>query len=181
MTRIAFAMLLVLGFSALAHGQDINSGPPEGKKLPALTVQAKSGPEDGKKLDYVAQRNDKPTIYLVIPKETFGRPIHRFMKELGDGVAGKGGDHFVVAVFLAEDKDQLDQYLPKLANYYQATALTYFPGDKAGPEGWDINDQAEVTVVIGKDGKVAARLGYTSVNETIVPEVIKALTREKKE
>ena len=56
-------------------------------------------------------------------------------------------------------------YLPKVQMSLRMTdtALTVFQGDIAGPDGWAINDQADLTAVVANQGKVTARFGFVSV------------------
>ena len=60
---------------------------------------------------------------------------------------------------------------------YDATALTCFVGDKAGPKGWNVNADARLTVVLANKQKVAATFAYKSVNETDVKGVREALKK----
>lgn len=172
--------LALLGMVSSLFAQDVQSGPPKGKKVPALKVYDVTGPNQGKTLDYAKERKGNPTIYVFIPTEKWTRPVHRFVKELGDKVQNKIDKGMVIAVWLTDDKEKTKQYLPRIANYYQATALTYFPGKKAGPADWTINDQADVTVVVTRKGQVLASLGYNSINETVVREVLKKFAKSKK-
>ncbi len=172
--HIALLMVsLILVSPALA--QDVSSGPPRGQKVPPLKVQTVTGPDQGRALDYAAARKDKVTVYVLIPADKFSRPMHRFLKGLGEAVQKKDEDGLVVAVWLTEDQAKTRAYLPKIAGYYQSTALTYFPGARTGPAGWNINDLADVTVVVSRKGQVLASGGYNSVNETVVREVMKPL------
>ncbi len=180
MYRILFAIFLSLGLSQWGYGQDVETGPPVGKPVPALVVQAKSGSQEGKKLDYAKERKKQDTFYVFIPSDKWSRPMHRFLKGLGPALQKKTDKGRIVAVWLTDNPQKTDEYLPKIASYYQVTDLTYFPGDKTGPMGWGINDQADVTVVIASQGKVAARLGYVSINETVVSDVMKAYSKALK-
>jgi cytochrome oxidase Cu insertion factor (SCO1/SenC/PrrC family) len=169
--------LVTLAAAGRAAAQDVDSGPPKGEKLPALKVLALSGAQEGKEVDYVAERKGGPTIYVVVQGDKWDRPTHRFLNELGKAVKEHGEKAEVVAVWLTEDKDKTKEYLPQIAKYYEATALTMYPGEKAGPQGWGINGDAHVTVVVAGKGTVAARFGYQSINETAVREVMQALRK----
>jgi hypothetical protein len=186
MTRMLSAMAVLLGASALA-AQDVESGPKKGDKVPALTVYDVTGENKEKSVDYAALRKGEPTVYLFVgagddAKGKFDRPMNRFIKAL-DGVIDKDLEGvYAVAVFLTEDEDGTREYLPRVQKSvdYQKTALTTYKG-KDGPKGWAINADAHLTVVIAHGGKVTARFGYNSVNDTDVRGVVKELKKVAKE
>src|SRR5581483_1421631 len=96
-------LLLALVFTALVSkgfAQDIASGPEKDKAVPALTVYDATGAHKEKSIDYVADRKDKPTVYLLIRADKFDRPMNRFMKTLDDAVVKDFKDVYVVAVWL---------------------------------------------------------------------------------
>jgi hypothetical protein len=170
--------VLVLSCTSLALAQDVDSGPAKGSKVPELKVHAVSGPVQGETVDYAAKREGKPTVYLLIPADKFSRPMFGFMKALEKAVVAEIKDGLVVAVWLTDDQQKTKDYLPRITQYFQSSALTYFPGEKAGPKGWNINDQADVTVIVANRGTVIGRYGYNSINDTVVKDVMKAFPKE---
>ena len=103
----------------------------------------------------------------------------RFLKKLDEALPKDG---YVVAVWLTEDTDKTKDYLPlaQQSLKFESTALTFFPGEKAGPNGWGINADNRLTVIVTAKGKIATTFDYQSVNETNVPEVEKALAKAAK-
>jgi hypothetical protein len=186
MMRILLAVGVVLAASALAAGQDVDSGPKKGDKVPALKVHDVTGENKGKAVDYAGLRKDKPTVYLFVgagddAKGKFDRPMNRFIKAL-DGVLEKDlEDVYAVAVFLTEDEDKTKVYLPNAQKsvQYEKTAMAVYKG-KDGPKDWGINADAHLTVVIAHKGKVTARFGYNSVNDTDAAAVVKELKKVAK-
>jgi hypothetical protein len=55
---------------------------------------------------------------------------------------------------------------------FARTALAAFDGEKSGPEGWGVNPDAHLTVVVANKGKVQKSFAFLSVNETDVPPVV---------
>jgi len=108
--------------------------------------------------------------------------MNRFLKTLDEAVH-KDGDAAIVAIWLTEKPEESKEYLPKLQNAvkYEATALTCFTGEKIGPMGWAINNDAHLTAVVVNKGKVAAAFGFQSINETDVPAVERAWKKAKEE
>ncbi len=167
--------VLASGSSLLA--QDIDSGPPKGGKIPELKVHAVSGPVQGETLDYAARCKDGSTIYVFIQADKFSRPAHAFLRTLDQQADKQIKGSLVVAVWLTDNQQKTKDYLPKITPYYANAAITYFPGEKAGPQNWFVNDQADVTVILAHKGQVVDRFGYNSINETVAPEVLKAFKK----
>jgi hypothetical protein len=138
-----------------------------------------TGENKEKSVDYAALRKDKPTVYLFVGEGKFARPMFRFMKTLDESIKKDLPSVYGVAVWLTEDEEKSKEYLPKISMYFEATALTVFKG-KDGPKGWGINSDAHLTVIVANKGKVTARFGYNSVNETDVPAVLKELKKVAK-
>jgi hypothetical protein len=172
----------VLLLPSYAWGQDVSTGPERGKGVPALNVFDATGPHEGKEVDYAVDRKDKLTVYLFVQADKWDRPMARFVRKLDEAVQQQGGDAYVVAVWVGNDPDKAKEYLPlaQKSLQLQATALTAFMGDKAGPKGWNVNDEAHLTVVVATKGKVAAVFGYRSVNEADVPGVRDSLKQAGK-
>jgi hypothetical protein len=174
----AVVSMFGLGLAATAAADPI-SGPEPGSAVAALPVFAATGSAAEKELDYAQQRGDKPTVYVFILQDRWGRPAARFLCELDQKLRENAADSEVVVVWLTGDVDAAKAYLPKaqMSLRMTDTALTVFQGAVAGPEGWAINDQADLTAVVANKGKVAARFGFVSVNETVVPDVLAELKK----
>ena len=173
-------ILAPLFFASALLADETKSGPDKGEKVSALKVFAATGEQEGKDVDYIAERKDKPTIYVFVQADKWSRPMNRFLKTLDEAVH-KDGEAAIVAVWLTEKPDETKEYLPKLqsAVKYEATVLACFTGEKIGPMGWAINSDAHLTVVVANKGKVAAAMGFQSINETDVPAVRDALHKAR--
>jgi hypothetical protein len=166
-------LLPLLLLAPLAAAQDAE------KKAPALKVHDVTGVHSGKELDYAAERKNLPTVYAFVRADAFDRPMARFLKTL-DGKLPKDG--YVVAVWLTDDTGKTKDYLPLVQQSlkFDSTALAFFPGEKAGPNGWGINPDNRLTVIVAARGQIAMTFDYQSVNETNVPEIEKALSKAAK-
>jgi hypothetical protein len=133
-----------------------------------------------KDVDYAALRKDKPTVYIFVHQ--FNRPTARFLRMLDEVVKNEFADAYLVAVWLTEEVDKTKEYLPRVQESIklESTAMTVFPGEKKGPEGWGLNDMAHLTVVVANKGKVAASIAIVSVNEKDVRPVRAALEKAVK-
>lgn len=179
-----FRLLLTLqafAFISLAWAQDVVSGPDQGKPVPPLKVFDATGPNQGKEVDFAAERKAKPTVFVVIHANKWDRPMARFLRKL-DETLKKDEDAGVVAVWLTETPDKTKEYLPlaQQSLKFEKTILTCFIGGRAGPQDWNINSDAHLTVVIANKGKVTSVLGYRSINDTDVPAVREAYQKAVK-
>lgn len=163
---------------------DVESGPKAGETVPALKAFGVVGSVENKEADFAAERKDAPTIYVFVAAEAGGipvggRPAARFMKTL-DGAVGKTEGAAVVAVWLGDKAfDKHKEYLPRInmSLNFEKTQLAAFDGEKSGPNGWGINPDAHLTVVVAHKGKVMKSFAFTSVNETDVRPVLAELKK----
>ena len=155
---------------------DVPSGPTVGTEVQGFEVDAVAGDSAGKTVDPVAAREKKTTVYAFVPTDKWSRPCARFLKKL-DGEIGKVDGAKSIAVWLTADIEAAKAYLPKAQSSlsFAQTDLTVFHGEATGPEKWGINTDADVTIVVVKEGQVTATFGFVSVNETVVDEVMKAV------
>ena|SRR5438128_10313972 len=156
------------------------SGPKAGSKVESADVHVTTGDDAGKKVDVAAQGKNKTMVLVFVQAEKWDRPMARFLKELDKQLAERK-DVSVAAVWLTDDVEKAKDYLPKAQQSIQLsrTVWTVFAGDKTGPKGWDINNDAHLTVVIADKGKIAGSAGYLSVNETDVRGVLQKLPKKK--
>jgi hypothetical protein len=173
----SFQLLAGLFLACAATGQDVDSGPEIGKKIPALKVFDATGPKQDKEVDYAAERKDKPTVYIFVRADKWDRPMARFLRKLDEILLKENEEAYIVAVWLSDDVEKTKGYLPRAQQSlnFQNTALTCFTGEKAGPKDWGINPDAHVTVVVACKSRAAKKLGYRSINETDAPAVQEAL------
>src|SRR5262245_19145663 len=157
------------------------SGPKAGTKIEPLQVHVTTGDDAGKKRDLGAEAKKKPVVFVFVQADKWDRPMARFLKELDKKISADRNDVIIAAVWLTDDVDKSKDYLPKAQQSIQLekTLWTVFPGEKSGPKGWDINNDAHMTVVITDAGKIGHSAGYMSVNETDVRGVMQKLPKKK--
>ncbi|HEY1066091.1 MAG TPA: hypothetical protein VGE52_08270 [Pirellulales bacterium] len=170
-TRLLATMLFLV--TASPAWAAVNSGPKENEAVAALNVHTVVGESANATVDYAALRKEQPTVYVFVSAKEFDRPMFRFIKQINEDSKGSAQ---IVAVWLTDDADASKEYLPKISQYFEGAALTVFP-EITGPEGWSINTDARVTVVVADKAKVVKSFGYQSVNETDAAEVVDALKK----
>ena len=180
MRRFVALVIAVVMSSSIAWA-DVASGPGEGNALEPLKVVVVAGESSGKELDFVAERKEKPTVFVLIVADKFSRPMARFIKVLDDKLKADRMDVDIVAVWLTDDVAKSKDYLPKAFESLKTnrTAWSVFPGEKTGPNNWGINPDADITVVVSDGVKAKFSKGYRSINETEVPKVFETLPPKK--
>lgn len=181
----AIVVLCGVAFASVAVA-DVESGLKAGEKVPALKAFGVVGTVEGKEADYAAERKDAPTVYLFVSAQegglpVGGRPLGRFMKELDKEITKTDDKAKVVAVWLGEKAfEKHKEYLPKINTSlkFENTSLAAFDGEKSGPNGWGINPDAHLTVIVVKGGKVVKSFAFVTVNDTDVPKVLKELEKK---
>ncbi len=85
----------------------------------------------------------------------------------------------LIAVWLTDDKEKTKEYLPRAqqALKMERAVLALHADLNTGPENWGINSDADLTVVLTANKKVAARFGFVSPNEKVVEDVLKELKK----
>lgn len=144
-----------------------------------MRVHVLTGDKQGKELDYTLIAKGKQFVCLFVRSGEFDRPMARYLKALDKRIGEQGADAVVVAVWIAGDQDKLQDYLPRVHQslQLQRTVLCRPAGDANTIEGWSLNDDARLTAVVIERGKVVKSMGYISVNETDVEELLKGLDK----
>jgi hypothetical protein len=173
--RAGVILVTALLFGPPSRAGDVESGPAKGEKVQPFQVHALNGDHMGKDVDFIAERKDALTVFVFVHADKWDRPMFRYLKKLDDSVQKDFPKAAVVAVWLTDKQEAAKEYLPKIDRYFTATLLTCFPGEKGGPKGWGLNLDAHATTVVAAKGRVAARFGYRSVNETDAAAVLRAL------
>jgi hypothetical protein len=167
---------LTLMLAVMVPG-DVESGPKKDSDAAALKVSFVTGPHEGKEVDIVAERKAEPTVYLFATSDKFSRPVARFMRELDTKIGDANAKALVVAAWTGGDAEKHKDYLPKVQQSlkFEKTQLGYL--STATPEGWGLNSDASLTVVVVMDKKVAAVFASASVNEKDVEKVLAAVKK----
>src|SRR5262245_10838075 len=175
-------ILIAAALVALATASvraDLKSGPNVGVKVGKLKVFATTGAFEGKELDYAEQRKEKPTVYLFVNGEQWGRPMARFLRAIDQGLASGKEKAEAVAIWITDKADETKEYLPKVQQslQLQTTAMTVAVGDKPRLQDWKINEDAHITAIVVTNGSVAGSFAHQSVNETDAEPVLKLLKK----
>jgi len=177
-------VLFLLGVGWLAPRvlfAQTSSGPDRGSTLQPLKVFAVTGSDAGQEINVLAKQQEMPGLILFIQADKWDRPVARFMKVLDEELSKENSNVVPIAIWLTDDLEKSKEYLPRAQQSMSLskTTLAVYAGDKNGPPGWSINASAHLTAIISHGGRVTASLGYRSLNDTNVPEVLEKLKANK--
>ncbi|MCX7419841.1 MAG: hypothetical protein NT013_09930 [Planctomycetia bacterium] len=178
-----FLFVVVLSLVALINvaRAELVSGPGAEKKLDALKVFVATGDQASREVEFIAERKEKPTVYVFVPAEKFSRPMARFIKTLDEKLNSDRMDIDIIVVWLADDVAKTKERLPRVQESLKLNRTTWcvYPGEKTGPNTWGINPDADLTLVIANGPKTTVSRGYHSINETDTPKVFAELPAKK--
>lgn len=168
--------------TTIANAADVESGPAADSAVKAFPVFGVVGDVENKETDYVKARGGKPTIWYFVTAEKWSRPSARLLRTLDSDVVKTAEDGQIIAIWLTEDVAKSKEYLPvcQQSIKLQNTSYGVYEKDPQGPIEWGLNTDAEVTVVVTRDGKVVKSFPYESVNATVAKEILAALKPTKK-
>lgn len=175
MSRNGLAIAALLLFTTRVAVADVDSGPAVDKAIPPLPVKIATGDMSGESKNMVEHRGSRPTVYLLVGGEHFDRPAGRFLTELDKTIGQIGADWHIVTVWLGEQPDAAIERMQRIQMSLKLQNTTFVAHDGRFPNDWFIHGGASLTAVIVFNRTTKARFGYNSVNETCVPEVVKAV------
>ena len=171
------AVTCVAMIATTAFAAELTPGLKVGQRVPAFHVQDVTGPaKDRGKICYRCQYGNRPVVSIFAREMT--PEVAKLVKEI-DGVVGKNQDKKMAAfvVLMTEDPDTAESGLKKVATEQkiQHTPLTVFDG-KAGPRGYKVAKDADVTIMMWNESKVAAAHGFKKdkFNKDAISKVVKA-------
>jgi hypothetical protein len=158
----------------------VESGPEVGKATPALTVRAVMNGQAAEAADITKERAEHLTVYVFLPASRLDRPTARVVKGLDGALQKVQVQHptaGLIVVWMADDADAGALRVSQIQGSLQLSAQwAVFAGQVNGPDGWALSDRAALTAVVARQGKIVSRFGYDSANETVLPELEKAIT-----
>jgi hypothetical protein len=161
------AVLLPFAFSLLplaAAAAPVRSGPQAGERPLPFTSNMVTGPRRGQQYCYVCELKDEPAI-LVFARRT-DEPTARLLRGVRDAVrSGHAQKLFGWFVFLSPADTASQTAAERQAfEFARANGATSLPisnlGDPAGPPGYQIDPDAQVTLVFFRSGKVLANRAF---------------------
>ena len=161
-----FAVLCVLGLMVsacqFASAADLKSGLQVDASPPAFNVTDVTGPNAGTKLCYRCQYGSRPVVSVFLRK--MDENTAKLVKQIDD-VVGKQEEKKMAAfvTVLSDDPDAQEASLKKTAKEQKIThtPLTVFDNG-VGPKAYNINEKANVTVMMWVDGNVMVNHAFAA-------------------
>jgi len=179
-------MVTLFFLSALICSDDgVAVGPEVGKPVPDLKTIQVVGDHAGKEINWKNEAKDKATLFVFIRSDKWDRPTARLLKKLDDALGEdrqkQTSPPTLVIIWTTKEVDKAKEYLPRaqMSINLTQTVWSVYAGEKSGPTGWNIDVASSVTAVVADGPKVVKSFDYISVNDTVVPDVLKVLPAKK--
>jgi hypothetical protein len=145
-TFLLFALFFLPLTTPLFAGEPLKSGPEVGtKEVPAFLCLHCSGPQKGESACLVCDAGDKPAAMIFA--RGWSKPLTQLVKKIED-VNAKQGDKMSSFVVVLQNDDETQQMLTSLAKTETLKHTVLAVYDVAGPTGYTIPFEADVTVVL---------------------------------
>jgi len=163
-TMFAFAMVAVLGL-ALQAG-DLKSGPQAGEKVPGpFTPLNVNGENAGKKACLYCKHGESP-VAVIFARTPTCEATQKLIKKL-DAVTGENAkaEMGFYVVFLSDD-DKLEESLKSMVEKEKLKNVTLSIDSPKGPEKYNIEKDADLTVLLYKERKVESNFAFAKGKAT---------------
>jgi hypothetical protein len=159
MRSLSPVVVLIAAF-AVAADEPCKSGPAAGQKFGPYSFLIATGPNRGTSHCYVCETGAKPAVIVFAQKTSDG--LGALLLDLDGLVARhKGAELGAWVTFLSDDQPALE---PKIAEWGKKLGLRGVPlgifEDSEGPPSYRLSRDAEVTVLLVKDGKVTNNFAF---------------------
>lgn len=181
MTRISLSAMLVLtlvlGARAEDKGTALKSGPQIGQEVPGpfhpLNI---NGAKAGQKNCLYCENGTRP-VAMIFARQV-DEPTIALIKKI-DAANQKAGDKMGSFVVFLSDDEQLPTKLKETADKANLQRTVLSVDNAAGPKGYNVSRDADVTVVLYSDHTVKANYTFPKgkLNEKSVDQVVAGLSK----
>lgn len=157
---------------------DPPSGPKVGEKLGDAKVKGVFEPIEGKEFNLLDRAKKEPTVIVFVQKkgqQEITRPTFRLLKDIDKAVSDEEKLN-AIFVWVTDDVGKTEEFLNRAKGSlkFQMQVAISLEGI-TGPNGYGLNDQVDVTVLLAKDAKVTSNFAFVGPNETSAPKVVTAI------
>ncbi len=156
--------------------EKIFSGPQIGEQLPEFRVRGVLGDSSGKELDFVKAADGKPIVLVFI--HDVNRQSIGMTRILTTYTVGRAKDGLATGVVLLDDDaTEAENTLKRIAHALAADAPTGVSLDgREGPGSYGLNRNVMLTILVAKDGKVAANFALVQPSVQVdLPKILKEI------
>jgi hypothetical protein len=160
MMRKLLSTSVILALGSLVFAAEFKSGPQTGEKVPGpfhpLNI---NGEYAGKKNCLYCEAGDSPTV-AIFARNADDPVLEKLIIAIDEAtVKNAKAEMYSFAVFCSGE-DKLDSKLKGLAEKTKLKKLVLALDTETGPEKYNINKSADVTILLYKDHTVAANLTF---------------------
>ena len=169
----AVALGCVMLLSSVYAGGTVKSGPQAGQEVPGpfhpLNV---TGTSAGKKACLYCANGASP-VAVVFAREATPE-VAKLLKQLDDATVKNAKAEMGSYAVFCNDKDGLDKQLTKLAADQKISKLILAIDNPAGPKGYEISKDADVTVLLYVNFEVKANHSFRkgTLNDAAITKVV---------
>ena len=175
---ILSAAIVFAACTNLLAADPVFSGPQVDEKLPAFKVRGVFDDAVGKKLDFVTQAGDKPLVLIFV--HDVNRQSISLVRVLSSYTVSRAKDDLHTGiVWLDADATEAENTLKRIKHALTPKAPTGVSLDgREGPGAYGLNRNVQLTVLVGKAGKVTANFAIVQPSlqadlPKILAEVVK--------
>src|SRR5688572_23335464 len=157
MNRLILSLLtFVCSSSFLLAADPVFSGPQADEKLPAFKVRGVFDTDAGKELDFVTQADGKPIVLIFV--HDLNRQSISVVRVLSSYTVSRAKDGLHTGVvWLDADATEAENTLKRIKHALTPHAPTGVSLDgREGPGAYGLNRNVQLTILVGKAGKVTA-------------------------
>ncbi|MEX2175440.1 MAG: hypothetical protein WD872_13845 [Pirellulaceae bacterium] len=174
---VAFALAMPVACSATAQDKPAEfSGPQVGEKLTPFTAQGVLGDSAGKEFDLVASAAGKPVVIVFVHEAN--RPSIGLARIVGSYAASKKASGLTSGlIFLSADATTTEAFIQRAAGALpQGLPVGISTDGQEGPGAYGLNRKVQMTILIGKENKVAANFALVQPSaQADAPKIIQAI------
>ena len=170
--------LTILACFAVGADEKVFSGPQVGEALPPFQVRGAFDAETGKDIDFVGRAAGKPIVLVFVHEAN--RPSVGLTRVLTTYTAGRAKDGLHTGiVWLADDPTEAEATLKRMRHALAPDApIGISPDGKEGPGGYGLNRNVQLTVLVGKEGKVTANFALVQPSlQADLPLILKEVVK----
>lgn len=172
------ALLGAFAVLPLSAAEPVFSGPQVDEKLPAFKVRGVFDADAGKELDFVTQAGDKPLVLIFV--HDVNRQSISMVRVLSSYTVNRAKDGLQTGiVWLNADATEAENTLKRVKHALTPNAPTGVSLDGGeGPGAYGLNRNVQLTILVGKAGKVTANFALVQPSlqadlPKILDEVVK--------
>lgn len=174
----AFFIALPVNAQEKDKKDKVFSGPQVGEKLPSFKVKGFFEPDAGKDLDFVKKADGKPIVLVFV--HDLNRMSLGMTRILTTYTASRAKDGLHTGVvWLTDDVTEAENTLKRVSGALAREApLGISPDGKEGPGSYGLNRTMQLTILVGKEGKVTANFALVQPSVQVdLPKIVDEIVK----